>query len=320
MGAHHNRAWTEAGGIGGKMSAGLRDCIFKTALAACVLCAGCGQQARMESSDEAFNAGWERYRLGDYPAAIRAFELSVKLATNDAQKVRGDFSLADAWNYRSPGRSAEKAARFYNKVIAEDATGEWAPWAALALVRQKVLVAIEEPPDIKVLEEGYGGVIQNYPGHDAAAEAFLFLQSARLMRGDKENLEKAIEALEAWFPRNMDSVYAGHAQGFLGRGYSRQGQGRKWIDALVTGAELGRKQERKWAEHANLPQSSQAQNYFSIAMVAQLSAGDFELAREYYKKFFEESPTDQRVYLAEKMLERMEAFEEEVRRELENVQ
>ena len=294
--------------------AGVAACF--TAVLLTLPCGGCGRKARVASSDEAFNAGWEHYRLGDYHSAAKAFELSIKMATNDAQRVRGDFSLADTWNYRSPDRSAEKAARYYRKVIAEDAAGEWAPWAALALARQKMLVAIEELPDLKVLEEGYGGVMKNYPGHEAADEAFLFLQTARLMHGDGEDVKKAVGALEAWIPEHTNSVYAGHAHGYLAQGYFRQGRGRKGIDALIMAAELGVRQEETWVKHANLPPNNQAHNYFRIATAAQLDAGDFDLAREYYEKMMEESPTDLRVFLAEQMMERMAAFEEEARAEL----
>ncbi len=279
--------------------------------------AGCGRgEAEVNTSDEAFRAGWASYGLGDYHKAVYWFEMSSRLATNEAERVRGKYALADTWNFRSPGKNEKRAGELYREVVATDPTGAWAPWAALTLVRQDQIKAIDELPDLKTLEKGYTGVMEAYPGHEAADEAFLFLQTARMLRGDAEELGKAVRALEEWVNVRTNSLYLSNGYSQLAQGYLLQSQGRKYINALVTGVNLALRQ----AQNVNLPLGDQAGNYFKIAMAAQMDAGDFELARMYYEKLMEEYPTDQRVFVAEQHLAKMEAFKEAVRRELSQAQ
>ena len=280
-----------------------------------LLCGGWSRKhAGVDSSDSAFDQGWQAYRLGDYEKATRLFDWSERLATNEADRIRGVYAQADVWNFKSPGKDAKKAANLYRRVAAEDAAGNWAPWEALALVRQKQLDPkdIDKFPDLEMLEREYGGVMQNYPGHDAADEAFLYLQVARLVQTEDAPLKTAVEELEKWVEARKDSPYLSFGQAMLAHGYLLQGRGRKHIDALMAGVETANAQAR----NENLPQGDQAGNYFKIAMAAQFDAGNFELARKYYHLLMEESPTDQRVFVAEQHLAKMAAFEEEVRREL----
>jgi len=280
-----------------------------------MLCAGCGRRkVEVASSDEAFQLGWNNYRLADYDRAARFFNESLALATNDAQRIRALYSMGDLWNFRSPGRSEKEAEKYYQQVIEGDTTGAWAPWAALTLARQAQVVAVVNLPDLAVLEERYGGVMRDYPGHAAADEAFLYLQVARLVQGDDETIARAAEELEEWVEARTDSPYLPNGYGWLAHAYMLQGRGRAYIEALVTSVERSLEQQ----QNSLLPPGDQAGNYFKIAMAAQLDAGDFELARKYYNLLMERSPTDQRVFVSEQRLALMEAFEAEARREIES--
>ena len=146
-----------------------------------VLCHGCGRQkAAAETSDAAFDKGWTYYRLGDFNLAFKYFLQAASLAETDAQRIRAMYSQADLWNHRSPGRDEKRAVELYKRVVEEDATGAWAQWAALALVRlEHQWKAIDQFADLAALEEGYGAVMANYPGtlaaHEATQEAIMAL-------------------------------------------------------------------------------------------------------------------------------------------------
>ena len=282
-------------------------------LLAVVFCAGCGgKKVEAESSDDAFQTGWINYRLLDWTRAMRCFEMSVALATNDTQRMRGLYSQADVWNFATQGRSADRAVGLYKRVVEEDTEGVWAPWAALALARMEHTKASPELPEIKVLEEAYGKVIDNYPGHVAADEAFMHLQHARLVRGEDETIAKAIAETEAWVEARKDSVFLPTGYGVMAHGHMLQGRGKEYIDALVAAVELSLQQQ----QNSMLPPTDQVGNYFRIGMAAQLDSGDFDVAREYFKKMIETSPWDQRIFLVEQRLKMMDEFEERVREEL----
>jgi hypothetical protein len=56
-------------------------------------------------------------------------------------------------------------------------------------------------------------------------------------------------------------------------------------------------------------------DYWSIAVVAEFEAGDFDTARKYYKLLMGEYPRDRRNFGALKAIERMNALEEKLRME-----
>jgi len=279
-----------------------------------VVCAGCGRGAGADSSEDAYDLGWNFFRLAEFEIARKHFEASLKLATNETQRVRALSSLADAWNYNGGNQehTMKKAADLYRRVIAEDSEKVWAPWAALAIARHIVWRAVDNFPDLAELEEAYGAVMRDYPGTMAAEEAFLYLQNARIARMDDAALAKSVEELEAWVEEHLESPVLSRAYAMLARGYHLQREGLKYIGALSRSAEIAKMQ----VQHENMPAGDQGETYFKAGTAAQFDAGDFELARKYYAMLIEESPVDQRVFIAEQHLEQMKKFEEEVREEV----
>ena len=285
------------------------------AVVAGALCAGCGKSASSESSDDAFHMGWSYYRLTEFDLAQKYFEASMKLAKNDMQKIRALSSLADTWNYRAGNNDyyTRKAAVLYKRVVAEDTTGAWAPWAALALARQALWKQkVDDFANLAEMEEAYGAVIRDYPGTMAAEEAFLYLQNLRMARIDDEPLDESIAAMEAWVAQNPESPLLPRAYMMLARGYHLRREGVKYIATLDMGAKI----ELERGQNANIPQGDQAENYFKMGMAAQFDAGDFALARKYYGMLIEKYPTDQRVFIAEQHMDQMDEFEEKIRKEL----
>jgi len=269
-------------------------------------------RAEADSSDEAFVEGWNYYRLTEFNLAQKYFEVSMKLATNETQRIRALSSLADVWNYRSPGQDRDKAAEIYRQVIEQDAAKAWAPWAALALARQTLWKAIDQFPDLAVMEEAYGGIMRDYPGTQAAEEAFLYLQTVRIAQLDDTVLDKAVAELEEWVVANPDSKLLSRAYGMLGHAYHLRREGVKYIAALAKSAEI----EKIQGQNENVPQQDQSEAYFKMGTAAQFDAGDFEMARKYYGMLIEETPTDQRVFIAEQHMAEMDKYEASVREEL----
>jgi len=283
-----------------------------------------------ETSDAAFEKGWVYYRLTEFNLAQTYFEASYDLATNDMQRIRALSSQADVWNYRNTGHDRKKAAEIYKRIIEEDTSKAWAPWAALALVRQAQWKAIDQFPDLEdpvdkdgnpVLEDDkpvlgliklYRAVMTDYPGTMAAEEAFLYLQTLRIAQLQDDVLATGVEELEEWVVANPDSKLLSRAYAMLGHGYHLQRQGVKYIGALAKSSEIALIQ----GQNENIPQADQSENYFKMGVAAQFDAGDFEMARKYYRMLIEEAPTDQRVFIAEQHMAQMDEYEESVREEL----
>ena len=292
-------------------------------LLAGLMCHGCGRgRASAETSDAAFEMGWNYYRLTEFNLAQKYFEASERLATNETQRIRALSALADVWNYRGPNPDRKKAARLYERVIAEDTAKAWAPWAALALARQVQWTAINEFPKledevkdgetVEGMETLYGRVMRDYPGTQAAEEAFLYLQTLRIAQLDDEVLAVGVAALEEWVEANPNSPLLSRAYAMLGQGYHLQREGLKYIGALARSAEIAKIQ----GQNENIPQADQSETYFKMGTAAQFDAGDFDMARRFYAMLIEEAPTDQRVFIAEQHMEQMDAYEAALREEL----
>jgi len=59
-----------------------------------------------------------------------------------------------------------------------------------------------------------------------------------------------------------------------------------------------------------------AWRYWKLATVAEFEAGDFDLARKFYRLLIEEYPQDIRKYASRQALERMDRIESRMRAEL----
>jgi hypothetical protein len=287
------------------------------ALAAGACLPGCGgKDMDAGSSDLAFEKGWENFRFGDYERAGRFFNGSLAMATNGAQRVRALYSLGDWWNHKTPGRDEKRAGEFYAKVVAEDASGLWAPWAALAIARFKQTGAKAEEldsPPLAVLEEVYGKVMLDYPGHAVADEAFLFLQSARLISPEDGPVDRAMEELEEWVESRRDSLYAEYGHKLLANGYLLQKKPVKHINAQKTGMEIAltHKQYEDLQQYVDMPWT-----FLKIAISAMYDTGDFDLARSFLRQFLAGTPVEMRAFAAEQMLDMMDEYEAKVREEL----
>ena len=281
-------------------------------IVALLLAATCAGRAA-ETGDAEFQTGLAHFIAGEFEEAEARFEESGKLAENAVERARGLYALAEVYNHKTPGRDEAKAVALYNQAVEADPGGEWAPWAALALARMPVFSSVDTLPSLAQLEEAFGKVMRDHPGHAAADEAFLLLQNQRLQRLSDGPLDRAVEALEKWVEERKESAYLVQGYNLLAHGYFLQQKHQRHVDTRRALLELLNQQKRD----NRVPQTDPATFYFQLAMAAQNDVGDFELARKYYTLLIEESPAHQLVFWAEKHLEMMDAFEAEVKNEKE---
>jgi len=215
--------------------------------------------------------------------------------------------LATTWDLRRPGENRAKATRLYEEILERTPDGPMAPWTELALARQKHLVPVGEEPDYEAVNAAYRHLIEKFPDHLAAKEAFLYLQSIQLAKLDPETSRETVKKLQA-FIQQQKTEFVGPA----------------WSLMAVAYQTLGEQQERFLAEQNSFdktevdpsdPYLEFAWAYWNLATIAEFEVGDFDSARKYYKLLLEKYPTDIRVYGCKQALKRMDALEAKIRAE-----
>lgn len=279
------------------------------ALVALLLLPGCARREAAQATDDPIGAAWSDYILGEYDRAIERFE-SVRAsdASGGAAWQNATYGLATTWNLRRPGEDLAKARDYYEELLRAAPDSDLAAWSALALARMKHLVPVGEDPDYDEVRKAYREVMDRYPEHLAAKEAFLYDNATLISSLDPAQTREAMAALEE-FVKNPDNAFVGPA----------------WSLIAVGATTLGDPERRLYAEKMSLettevdptnPFTEYAWQYWNLATIAEFEVGDFNEARAYYRKLIEEYPQDIRVYGAKQALERMDALEEKIRAEM----
>ena len=268
---------------------------------ACVL-TGCGHD-QGQSPERRIQTGWQRYTQGDFDLAVIEFEGAFSsVPTNSPLRLQALYGLATTWNLRRPDESPERAATLYREIIAAAPTNDLAAWSWLALARMNVTESAADDPDPQALRQAYQEVIDRFPAHPAAEEAFLFQQAARLAAPNMTEAGAVLQALEGSLARHPQSPYRSAAYRLVAQCCDVLGLKDKLLDATI--------QEWKTSEiDPRNPIQDLSWTYWRIATVAELDVGDFALAREYYRKLIAEYPSEQRVFLAKQELQRMDELE-----------
>jgi tetratricopeptide (TPR) repeat protein len=279
--------------------------------AACLaLASGCKPQASADPA-EAIKAGWDNYRMGEFNQAVKAFE-SAQAATQpgDPLYAQAVYALATTWNLRgNPDDDPARARQLYEKVLQEAPKSDEAAWSLLAMARMKQLVPADQEPDYPAVRQAYQEVIDRFPEHLAAHEAFVHQQATWLTTLRPEDAQAVVD--------NVDKFVAAHPKSpFLNAVYSVQScaygilkQGEKHLQA-----ELNALKYRE-LDPTN-PNMDNALTYWVIASIAEFECGDFVTARKFYRRLVDEYPAEQRVYGARVALKRMDDLEAKMRKEL----
>jgi len=287
----------------------MRVAVAATALAGALFLFACSSAVYVVESDDPFESAWNDYTLGEFDRATEKFEaLRAGAVVGGDEWCKAVYGLATTWNLRRPGEDTKKATAYYEELIQGAPTHDLAVWSRLALARMKHLVPVGETPDYGEVRKAYRDVMALHPGHLAAQEAFLYLQSTLISSLDPAQTKQALEALEKAV---ADPEY--------------QFVGPAWSLIAVGSQTLGDMERRLHAEEMSLkttevdptnPFTEYSWQYWNLATIAEFDVGDFEKARYYYQKLIEEYPQDIRVYGARQALMRMDDLEMKIRAEM----
>ena len=212
------------------------------------------------------------------------------------------------WKYmQRPGEDPQLATQLYQEILAAAPDGPMIPWTELALARQQHLVPVGQEPDYAAVNAAYRHIMEKFPGHLAAKEAFLYLQSIQLAKLDPQTSLAAEKKLREFAAREKKE-FLSPAWSLLAVAYQTLGDQEKRLEA-----------EKNSFETTEVDPSDPflefAWAYWNLATIAEFEVGDFDLARRYYSLLLETYPTDIRVYGCKQALARMDALEAKIRAE-----
>ena len=277
--------------------------LFALGLAACKPQAGQTGDAATLIGD-----GWTAYRLSEFQNSTLAFEAARTRAAHGSDDwAMATYGLATTWDLRRPGEDPQKAAELYREILAAAPNSPMAPWTELALARQKHLVPVGQEPDYAAVNQAYEHIMSKYPGHLAAKEAFLYLQSIQLARLEPESTRAAIAALLQFVGREKKE-FLSPAWSLLAVGYHTLGEQENRFEA-----------EQKSFETTEVDPSDPYLEfgwaYWNLATIAEFEVGDFAVARKYYQLLIDKYPTDIRVHGCKAAIRRMDELEAKIRAE-----
>jgi len=270
----------------------------------------CAQKKEAKDSSTRLKQAWHNYQLGEFKKAIVNFNLALEI-TPATDPLYPDilYGLATTWNLRRPGQDIDLAADYYNKIVEGAPDSNLAGWALLALARMQHLVPVGEDPDYEQVRNAYQKVIQTYPGHAAADEAFLYLQASRVQELEEASALQVVEDVTAFIQTNPDSKFISPCYSILATCYEILGQPEKRLEAELHAYQTAE------IDPTN-PFQDNSWRYWMLATLAEFGVGDFETARLYYQKLLDEYPQDMRKYAAKQALIRMDKLEDQIRQEL----
>jgi tetratricopeptide (TPR) repeat protein len=272
---------------------------------------GCGRRDAAFSASDPVRAAWQAFRLGEFDTAARLFQDAVdRLPPHDPAVHQALYGLATTCNLRTPLGTQDKprARAAYARIIEANPKADLAAWSLLALARMEHLVPVGRDPDYDSVRAAYRAVIDRFPGHPAADEAFLYLQSTFAATLEPADARRAAEALERFTTTRTDSGFLSAAYRLLMTCYETLERPADRLQAALMAL------EHQEVDPTN-PKQDNAWTYWEIAVIAEFEAGDFATARRFYRRLIEEYPQDIRRFSAGRALERMDALEARLRAE-----
>ena len=268
---------------------------------------GCARAPEAAAGGEqSLDQAWLNFRLAEYDLADKDFSAILARAPKGSEDaVRAMFGLANVWNLRRPGEDLDKARSFYEQIIREQPGHDLAPWCELALVRLQHVVPVGKDPDYDVVRKGYRDIIAKHPGHLAAKEATIYLNATLIATLDEALTRQAVSNLTA-FIASGTREFVGPAYSLLAVSYTTLKQPQQRLESEIKAF------ENVEIDPAN-PFNEFAWAYWNIATIAEFEVGDFDLARQYYKKLVQEYPVDIRTFPAQQALARMDHVEQALR-------
>lgn len=271
--------------------------------------AGCSRPISVDAPARRIQSGWDQFRLGEFGLALKDFEAAAQGSqSGSSNHLAALYAQATTWALRRPDADMARAERLYRAVIALAPTNDVAAWSSLALARMKAEPVGGEIPPLQPQVAAYQDVIDRFPFHPAGEEAFFHQQAARLEQPDEARSRDVLAALENFLRSHPHSPWRGVAYGLVGHCCGVLGLKDRRLQAAFD--------SWRWAEiDPSSPPSARDMSafYWQIATLAEFETGDFALARDYYRRFIDEYPREQRVFVAKQELKRMDELEERIR-------
>jgi tetratricopeptide (TPR) repeat protein len=272
---------------------------------------GCASSKHDFDADNALESGWNDYRLGEFNRAVATFERIIATTPEASEDhVQALYGLAATWSLRLPAQDQNKklATDLYQRILAQAPDSEIAPWARLALARLNHLVAVGEDPDYPAVRAEYQQVMNLYPGHLAAREAFIYLMAIKVSTLETNELREAVAAMTEFVNRPGERSFLQPALSLLAVSYTALGMQKERLEVEIASLDATE------VDPTN-PFNEFSWQYWNIATIAEFELGDFETARKYYHKLLEEYPRDRKIYGVKVALKRMDDLEATLRAE-----
>ena len=270
-----------------------------------MLGSGCSDSGQALDPAAQLSWGWQQYRTGEYNQAARAFESALQSPQTSEEHIKALYGLGTVWSLRAPGPDPAKAAGYFHQVIEQNPKHDLAAWSQLALARMKHLAPVGTEPDYAEVRQAYQVCIDSFPGHLASQEAFILQQSTYVATLKPEDAQKAIDALQGFIKSQPRSGFVSPAYMLLSEAYTVLSQMDTALASRVSALES--------AERDVDSGQDKAIDYWKVAVIAEFDAGDFKIARKFYRALIDEYPTDMRVYGAKLALKRMDTVEAKLR-------
>jgi tetratricopeptide (TPR) repeat protein len=277
------------------------------ALTGLLLFQACGSRGTISAPDREIREGWKQYRLSEFNSALRIFQ-----SVRESQPPGSDYYLqalygeASCWNHRRDGRDIGKALTGYRAVVQQAPQHSLAAWCALDIVRTRHLASADEAIDYQELIRDYADVYRSYPNTPAGEEAFLYESSLSLPKANSDQARVILEKVTLFLSTHPKTPFLSQFYGIIAECYRKMDDQDRRIDYMIKA--LGAREV-----DPSSPIDDRSTAYWNIAYAAEFDAGNFALAREYYRRLMNEYPQDIRIFGVRKALERMEAIEAALR-------
>ena len=265
---------------------------------------GCGRGGPQEGNPQTLiQQGWDEFRLNETIRAEEFFKKAAALAEKGSPShLMALYGWGASLSYRTPDPLEEEGAKKYEEVISLAPQSDMAAWCLLGLARSIHAVPVGRDPDFDKVRAAYDRLTASFPDHVASEEAFLYKQSTYVSPLKEEGAKSALAAVLDFLERKPDSKWQSAGWGLAAECYAILDNPEKRLDAEIKALD-------KAELDPNNPRSDFSGAYWKIASLAEFRAGDFSVARKFYKKLMDEYPTDQKRFASEKALERMDATE-----------
>jgi tetratricopeptide (TPR) repeat protein len=259
---------------------------------------------------DALAAGWDDYRLSEFDRATASFEQAIAGSeTNSEIQLQARYALATVWNLRRPGEDRAKAEAIYRGILDAKPSLDLTAWTSLARSRMKHLVPVGEEPNIGEVRRAYQDIMDRFPGHLAAKEAFIYKMSTFVATLEPQQTRYAIASLSRYVSQPGQKAFLQPAWSLMSVGYTTLKMPEQRMAAEI------RALQTMEIDPSN-PFNEFGWAYWNIAAIAEFDVGDFSTARYYYRKMLAEYPHDVKVFGAKQELARMDALEVKIRSEI----